>query len=155
MKEAFEKLDDSARMHETARSLLRSYDYRAAVEQSQHSMELAIKAVYLAIEGRHPLEHDAHEKELQRLIRKLEFKTGYAETLRGDFARAGWITTMWRSSHNVSIYGFAGPQASAIFREKDAKMALDYSWEVYLTCRSVLDAIKRGEIVAREGGGEH
>jgi HEPN domain-containing protein len=143
-------LDDARKAKCRGHGLLNSRDYSGAVEAAQHCIELSIKAMYLLVNLNPPKtkSHDAGV-ELEKVVRRFNISEAHSYLME-SLARMKWISTMWAWAHSESIYGCLDIPASRIFKEKDAKVALDYASEVLLNCQTILILIKSNEVKFKE-----
>lgn len=150
LKRSEELLNEASKAKWRAHSLIKSFDYNGAVEAAQHCIELSIKATYqlVGLDPPKPKSHDVG-KELIKVVRRLDFPEAL-NYLRESLARMRWISTMWAWAHSTSMYGCLNIPASKIFKEKDAKVAIEYASDVLLDCRTIHNLMKFGQIKVKE-----
>jgi HEPN domain-containing protein len=150
LKRSEELLSEASKAEWRGRNLVKSVDFNGAVEAAQHCIELSIKAMYQLI-GLPPPKPKSHDVgiELEKVVRRLVFPNVH-KYLRERLARIRWISTMWAWAHSTSMYGYLDIPASRIFKEKDAKIAVEYASEVLSDCRTILNLVKLGQIKVRE-----
>jgi len=146
LKRSEELLEEANKAIWRARNLIKSFDYNGVVEAAQHCIELSIKALYWLV-GLVPPKPKSHDVgiELMKVIRRLCFPDAYS-SLRESLARMRWISTMWAWAHSTSMYGCLNIPASKIFKEKDARIAIDHASDILSNCRTIFDLIRLGKI---------
>jgi len=136
-------LNEARRAEWRSRELTESIDYNGAVEAAQHCIELSIKAMYQLVGLDPPKKHDAGT-ELEKVVRRLDIPQSYGY-VKESLGRMRLISAMWAWAHNTSIYGCLDIPASRLFKEKDARTALDHAAEVLSGCQTTLVLMRTGQ----------
>jgi HEPN domain-containing protein len=121
-----------------SQNLSKMFDYNGAIEAAQHCIELSVKALIRLVGLEYPKKHDP-SAQLEEVIGRLN---GLEDYNKVSIARAKWISTMWEWAHSTSIYGSLNVPASKLFKEKDAKNAIEYASEMHSCCNIIILRVK-------------
>lgn len=122
-----------------ARDALEAYDYPTCICRAQESFELFIKAILITFKETYPRKHDVSEV----LIKISDKLPNWLREKLGRIKIASKLLTNWK---DPAKYGDEklGLSSQRIFKDLEAKLALQYAEEISSDCLRVLIEFKEG-----------
>ena len=124
-----------------AREQLGKVHYPESISASQESMEFSLKTIFLYLEEQSPKTHEITDEQFLKIIGKIPKEI---EQLI-DCPRLLLISKFWSNFYTVSKYGNeklgVGPEK--LFKDKEAKLALEHAQECNMQARWLRDSVLR------------
>ena len=134
---ALEMLIEAGKKRKRAKILFDNADYSGVVETSQHSIELAIKSLFVLMGLDYSFTHDPG-KELDKVVQQLKeiipIDNSFESAITMIFRRLEYSSEVLSRFHTEGMYGFKGVPASQLFNVNDAEYALSQTGSVLVTC---------------------
>jgi len=130
----------STKRDEARGQLTQKFNYPESISASQESMEFSIKAIFLYLEEKYRKTHEFSEEQFMKILGKIP-----EECKHYNFPRLLLLTKFWSKFYEIAKYGNeklgVGPEK--LFKEKEAKMALEHANECYYAVSGIRSWIYR------------
>jgi HEPN domain-containing protein len=120
-------------------------DWAGAVKACQLCIELSVKGILKLFDVDFPPEHDASDR-LASIPKKVE---GMPDYILEALARSRMASKVWEPTHSLAVYGALDVGAGKLFRESDAKAAVECAGDAHNCLFWLIDLANRDQLKPR------
>ena len=128
-----------------ARDKSKVSDWPGVVKASQLCIELSVKGTLKLFDVDFPPEHNVSER-LASIPKKME---GIPDYILEALARSRIASTVWEPTHSLAVYGALDVAASKLFKEWDAKAAVECASDAHNCLFWLIDLVNRNQLKPR------
>jgi len=128
-----------------ARDKSKTSDWAGAVKASQLCIELSVKGTLKLCDVDFPPEHDVSER-LASIPKKME---GIPDYILEALARSRMASKVWEPTHSLAVYGALDVGSSKLFKEWDAKAAVECASDAHNCLFWLIDLANRNQLKPR------